>query len=133
MCPFSICLYVFANCAAPLTSRKLQLLDNLGRSVASPEFLRQLKRGREVPHSDTAGTVELDELLGDYVVVTKEDAVNAMAAYIAAWLSTVPEAKNMDPKKLQGAILTGVKVRWSAIRRSGCCLWLWCQVQMRSC
>ena len=124
MCTFQRFFDVFDTLFAPLTLRKLQLLDNLERSIASPEFLRQLERGREVPHSDTAGTVELDELLGDYVVVTKEDAVNAMAAYIAAWLSTVPEAKNMDPKKLQGAILTGVKVRWLALRRSGCCLWL---------
>jgi hypothetical protein len=90
----------------------VQLLDNLERSISSPEFVRQLARSRQCTHTE-AGTNELDELLGDYVVVTKADAVAAMAAYIAAWLSTVPEAQNMDPRKLQTAILSGVNVRFS--------------------
>jgi hypothetical protein len=33
-----------------------------------------------------------------------------MAYYLAAWLSTVPEAQNMDSKKLQQALLATVKV-----------------------
>ena len=90
--------------------RYAQLLDDLERSIASPAFLKQLESSRQCTHSDE-GTEELDALLGSYVVVTKEDAVAAMASYIAAWLSTVPEAQAMDPVKLQAAILHGVKVR----------------------
>jgi hypothetical protein len=102
------------------SSTHVQLLEDLERSIASPAFLQSLERSRHCQHSEE-GTEELDELLGDYVVVTKEDAVNAMASYIAAWLSTVPEAQTMDPKKLQGAILHGVKVCYSSTRSAAVC------------
>lgn len=78
--------------------------------MASPEFLRKLQQTRGCPHTPE-GAEELDAVLGEYVMVSKEDAVAAMASYIAAWLSTVPEAKNMEPAQLQGAILGSIKAR----------------------
>ena len=87
----------------------LQILDHLESAMASPAFVQQLARTQKCEHTSD-GTDELDELLGDYVVVTKEDAVAAMASYIAAWLSNVPEAKNMEPAQLQSAIIGGVRV-----------------------
>lgn len=92
----------------------LQMMDDLERSISSPAFVRQLKRSRNCPHNSNPaepGTEELDELLGSYVIVSHDDAVNAMACYIAAWLSNVPEAQKMDPVELQKAVLQGVKVR----------------------
>ena len=88
----------------------MQILDKLERTMASPDFVQQLERTQKCAHTED-GTDELDELLGDYVVVTKDDVVNAMASYIAAWLSNLPEAKNMAPEELQSAVLGGVRVR----------------------
>lgn len=87
----------------------MQILDRLEQSIALPEFVRHLERSRRCSHTPE-GADELDALLGEYVVVSKEDAIAAMACYIAAWLSTVPEAKDMDPVKLQKAVLTSIKV-----------------------
>lgn len=89
-------------------------MDDLERSISSPEFVRQLKRSRTCPHTADPmqpGTEELDALLGSYVIVSHDDAVNAMACYIAAWLSNVPEAQQLEPAQLQQAVLQGVKVR----------------------
>ena len=92
-----------------------QVLDDLERSVASPEFIRKLEQTRGCRHTP-CGADELDAVLGEYVMVSKADAVEAMASYIAAWLSTVPEAKNMEPHQLQGAILGSIKVRRGVFR-----------------
>jgi hypothetical protein len=88
---------------------RMQVLSQLEQSIAQDGFMDQMQRARECPHTDQ-GSEELDALLGSFVVITKEDAVEAMASYLAAWLSSVPEAQNMDPKKLQQALLTSVKV-----------------------
>lgn len=64
--------------------------------------------GETASESDAA---ELDALLGEYVIVTKQDAVDAMAAYLAAWLSNVPEARDMAPDKLQEALVHTINVR----------------------
>lgn len=90
-------------------SKFLQILDRLEQSVASPDFVRHFKQSRECSHTPE-GADELDTLLGEYVVVTKEDAIAAMACYIAAWLSTVPEAQDMEPAQLQKAVLASIKV-----------------------
>lgn len=87
----------------------LQVLSHLEESIRGDGFANKMQRARECPHSEQ-GSEELDALLDGFVVVSKEDAVDAMASYLAAWLSSVPEAQNMDPKKLQHALLTTVKV-----------------------
>ena len=87
----------------------LQVLSELEESIRGDDFANKMQRARQCPHSEQ-GSEELDALLDGFVVVSKEDAVDAMASYLAAWLSSVPEAQNMDPKKLQHALLTTVKV-----------------------
>lgn len=87
----------------------MQVLDELEESISQDQFASKMQRARECPHSDQ-GSEELDALLDGFVVITKEDAVEAMASYLAAWLSSVPEAQNMEPKQLQRALLTTVKV-----------------------
>lgn len=89
--------------------RFLQVLSQLEESISQDEFKQKMQRARECPHSEQ-GSEELDALLDGFVVITKEDAIEAMASYLAAWLSSVPEAQHMDPKKLQHALMTTVKV-----------------------
>lgn len=48
--------------------------------------------------------------LGSWTVIDKADAVDAMASYLAAWLSQTPEAQNLDPLQLQAALLESIKV-----------------------
>lgn len=67
---------------------------------------------RECPH-ESGGTDELEAAmgpLGTWTVVDKADAVDAMASYLAAWLSQTPEAQNLDPVQLQTALLESIKV-----------------------
>jgi hypothetical protein len=93
--------------------RKLgdDVLTSLEMSISSDEFRNRLQRSRQFAASTTrTDTAELDAILGDYVVVTKQDAIDAMAAYLAAWLSNIPEAKGMEPLKLQEALLTTIQV-----------------------
>jgi hypothetical protein len=45
------------------------------------------------------------------VVVDQQDAVEAMAYYIALYISSMPEAQRMEPKQLQTALQEGFKVR----------------------
>jgi hypothetical protein len=56
---------------------------------------------------------------GGFVVVTREDAVEAMAFFIADCLSRSPEACGMDPKQLQRALgdaMSSLKrARWRAV------------------
>lgn len=46
-----------------------------------------------------------------YVMLNRQDAIEAMAYYIALHLSRVPEAQAMDPKQLQEALNGTFKVR----------------------
>lgn len=82
------------------------------KSVAASDFAEKLRVARECPH-ESGGTEELDAAmgpLGTWAVVDKADAVDAMAAYLAAWLSQTPEAQNLDPRQLQAALLNSIKV-----------------------
>jgi hypothetical protein len=45
------------------------------------------------------------------VVVDQQDAVEAMAYYIALYISAMPEAQRLEPKQLQAALKEGFKVR----------------------
>eukprot|EP01025_Chloroclados_australasicus_P069797 TRINITY_DN9905_c0_g1_i1.p3 TRINITY_DN9905_c0_g1~~TRINITY_DN9905_c0_g1_i1.p3 ORF type:complete len:153 (-),score=12.23 TRINITY_DN9905_c0_g1_i1:286-744(-) len=87
-------------------------LPLLERSVMRPEYRDILSRSQACAQTDAAdvgSTAELDAVLGEYVIVSKQDAVDAMASYLAAWLATVPEAQQMDPKKLQEALLSSIQ------------------------
>lgn len=57
---------------------------------------------------------------GSYVVVSREDAVEAVAYFIAGWLARAsPEARAMDPKQLQKALGQTMaslrRARWRAV------------------
>lgn len=51
----------------------------------------------------------------EFVMVSKEDAIEGMAYYIALYLSRTPEAQKMDPKQLQQALTMAFQV---------CIVWL---------
>ena len=53
--------------------------------------------------------------LGGYVLVEKQDVLDAIGTFVAAYLATVPEAQNMKPAELQQALS-------STFRVSHCCL-----------
>lgn len=57
------------------------------------------------PHAHEAleGLVE-EEALGSYVLVEKEDVLDAIGTFVAAYLATVPEAQHMRPAELQQAL-----------------------------
>jgi hypothetical protein len=40
----------------------------------------------------------------------REDVVDALSQFIAAYLTTLPEAQNLEPRQLQRAIATTLKV-----------------------
>ncbi len=51
-----------------------------------------------------------DEELQEYVIVQREEVIDAMGAFIAAYLANLPEAKKMDPQQLQKALQSALKV-----------------------
>ena len=59
------------------------------------------------------GLVE-EEALGSYVLVEKEDVLDAIGTFIAAYLATVPEAQHMKPDDLQQALTSTFRVTFGA-------------------
>eukprot|EP00850_Spirogloea_muscicola_P006002 SM000028S10096 [mRNA] locus=s28:387970:389372:- [translate_table: standard] len=52
-----------------------------------------------------AGKEAADEWGGEsYVVVDKEDVIDAIANFVARYVSTLPQTKNLQPKELQDAM-----------------------------
>ena len=58
----------------------------------------------------SAAAAASDVSVDDFVVLKQEDAIEAMGYYIAMYISRMPEAKNMDPKQLQGALAMAFQV-----------------------
>lgn len=54
------------------------------------------------PQPPLAGSALLQQ--EPFVLVSQDDAVEAMAYYIALYLSRAPEARNMEPRQLQAAL-----------------------------
>lgn len=52
-----------------------------------------------------------DKDLQDYVVVQREEVIEAMGAFVAAYLANLPETQKMDPQQLQLALQHALKVR----------------------
>lgn len=50
------------------------------------------------------------EPIDSYVVVCKEDVLEAIGAFVAAYLAELPEAQNLQPAQLQAALKTTFKV-----------------------
>ena len=60
------------------------------------------------------GLVE-EEALGSYVLVEKEDVLDAIGTFVAAYLATVPEAQHMKPAELQQALTSTFRVSASHV------------------
>ena len=58
------------------------------------------------------------EPLESYVLVRKEDVLEAIGAFVAAYLAELPEAQNLQPAQLQAALKTTFKVRHLSGRHS---------------
>lgn len=54
-----------------------------------------------------------EESFGSYVLVEKEDVLDAIGTFVAAYLATLPQAQNMKPADLQQALTSTFKV-WHA-------------------
>ena len=51
-----------------------------------------------------------EESFGSYVLVEKEDVLDAIGTFVAAYLATLPQAQNMKPADLQQALTSTFKV-----------------------
>lgn len=70
------------------------------------------------------GLVE-EEALGSYVLVEKEDVLDAVSTFIAAYLATIPEAQHMKPTDLQQALTSTFQVPFLQ-----CHNWMLCEACM---
>lgn len=63
-----------------------------------------------------------EEAFGSYVLVEKEDVLDAIGTFVAAYLATVPEAQHMKPADLQQALTSTFRdLRKGHVRR----FWEW--------
>ena len=75
------------------------------------------------------GVSTVEESTGDYVVVEHSDVVDALAAFLAAYIVALPEAQSMEPKQLQRAVQQSLQeIRKGKIRK----LWDWGRVLYRA-
>ena len=56
------------------------------------------------------GGATLSEATGEYVVVEHSDVVAALSQFIAAYLVSLPEARNLEPRQLQRAVAMALQV-----------------------
>lgn len=78
---------------------------------------------------DPAAAALAAAAIGDFVVIDKNDAVEAMAYYIALYISRMPEAQRMQPKELQMAL----RETFAILRRSKWrMVWSWGRLIYRS-
>ncbi len=67
------------------------------------------------------------EPIDSYVLVRKEDVLEAIGAFVAAYLAELPEAQNLQPAQLQAALKTTFRVCASGVclpqlhRPPSCC------------
>jgi len=89
------------------------VLSALERSVNRADFGAKLAAAQRAGQGVACETAELDTLLGEqgWVLVSKADAIDAMAAFIAAFVASLPEAQGMSPEKLQHALLVTIQAR----------------------
>lgn len=129
---------------APATEHGTErLYEALEARMARPEFAEELARsaheavaqppppagGGEVMRDDWWSlqpdggvSASVPEATGDYVVVERDDVVDALAAFIAAYIVSLPEARQMEPRELQAAVVgTMHELRKGRMRR----LWDW--------
>ncbi|PSC76909.1 hypothetical protein C2E20_0693 [Micractinium conductrix] len=121
-----------------------QLYCALERQLAAPEFEAELARSQHdlaggqhaqqhapAPGSEGCevlaqdwwelkedGELRVSEQTGDYVFVERDDVVRALAAFIAEYIVSLPEAQHMEPRQLQRAVvMTMGELRKGRVRR----------------
>lgn len=121
----------------------VQLLEELERRVDSDDFVAKideerhrfvslpsdLAQGSEVlqaewwePVSSPTSGGLVPEVTGDYVLVNHEDMINAVAVFLAAYISSLPEGKSLESKQLQRAVQQALReIRKGRVRK----LWDW--------
>jgi hypothetical protein len=62
------------------------------------------------------------EPLESYVLVRKEDVLEAIGAFVAAYLAELPEAQNLQPAQLQAALKATFRVWHLSGRHNVGCL-----------
>lgn len=117
------------------------LLQQLQSHIAKDSFLAQLRHdaARQAPHvpggsshevlsndwwsiSDGESFEDLPAHADSYVIVNHDDVLEAIGAFVAAYLSTLPEAQSMQPLELQAALTQTFKeMRKSRLHR----VWQW--------
>lgn len=132
--------------AVPASERGTErLYEVLEARMARPEYVEELARsaheaaacppaclppgGSEVLRDDWWAllpdggvSASIPEATGDFVVVEREDVVEALAAFIAAYIVSLPEARSLEPRQLQAAVVgTMHELRKGRVRR----LWDW--------
>lgn len=61
-----------------------------------------------------------EEAFGSYVLVEKEDVLDAIGTFVAAYLATVPEAQHMKPADLQQALTSTFRVSYASLQLGAC-------------
>ena len=67
-----------------------------------------------VSHVQVKGLVKA-EPIDSYVLVEKEDVLDAIGSFVAAYLAELPQAQNLPPAELQVAIKNAFKVSSSSL------------------
>lgn len=71
----------------------------------------------------TQADVPQSEALSSYVMVQKDDVLDAIGTFVAAYLAELPEAQNLQPAQLQAALKTAFKVSTiSTLNFLACCI-----------
>lgn len=65
-----------------------------------------------------------EEAFDSYVLISQQDALEAMGCFVAAYLATLPDAQKMEPQELQKALVNSFKVSWQPFYLQS--LGLWC-------
>lgn len=73
----------------------------LGHFCTHPALICLQVTRPDVPHN---------EALDSYVIVQKDDVLEAIGTFVAAYLAELPEAQNLPPAQLQAALKTAFKV-----------------------
>lgn len=117
------------------------LLQQLQSLIAKDSFLAQLRHDADHPPPPVPGGASHEVLSNEwwsisdtdhsevfpadkesYVMVEHNDVLEAIGSFVAAYLSTLPEAQSMQPLELQAALTQTFKeMRQSKLQR----LWQW--------
>lgn len=94
----------------------------LGEKTAAPSSSSASAAGKEVLSQDwweaEGRLADIQEVTGDYIVVEREDVVQALAEFIAAYVMSLPDAQKLEPKEVQKAVAaTFRELRKGKVRR----------------